>query len=266
MRWLNTLALATCLVTVVVAQTPKIGVRLPILRQPLIKLAVQPTVAAAPVRVAPITTAATQGIYPYGAQYGAQYATPQIWPGYYPQQNWLNPWSAPSASYWGGYPTVQRDPWNAYGSPYWGGRQVVRLPSRNTVTPVVAAEPTNDAAAVVTPDVVEVKTTVVEDLAEAAKAAEAPTAAVEPASSAESTGSAEPTDAAAKSAETAEEVPLLIAANPLETAEEVPLVIAANPLETSADSAEPQPAVVAPAKPSEESSQVEAASGAETTA
>lgn len=262
MRWLNTLALATCLVTVVVAQTPKINVRLPILRQPLIKLAVQPTVAAAPVRVAPITTAATQGIYPYGAQY----ATPQIWPGYYPQQNWLNPWSAPSASYWGGYPTVQRDPWNAYGSPYWGGRQVVRLPSRNTVTPVVAAEPTNDAAAVVTPDVVEVKTTVVEDLAEAAKAAEAATAAVEPASSAESTGSAEPTDAAAKSVETAEEVPLLIAANPLETAEEVPLVIAANPLETSADSAEPQPAVVAPAKPSEESSQVEAASGAETTA
>lgn len=246
MRWFNTLALATCLVTVVVAQstTPAVTGRLPILRQPLIKLAVQPTIASDPLTVAaaPVGIAA-QGIYPYGAQFGAQYGAQyggqygaQVWPGYLPQQNWYNPWSAPTP-YWGGYPSVRRNSWN----PYWRRRQVVRIPNDNTVTPQVEPQTTS---AEVTPEVVEP----IVDVADAVKPAE------------------ETNDAANTSAETAEEVPvvpdvpevpLLIAANPAEAAEEVPLLIAANPVETSDSAAEAQPAVDA-ANPAEESNQAEA--------
>lgn len=233
MRWLNTLALATCLVTVAVAQSSKIDVRLPRLRRPLIKLAVQPaTVAAAPEGVAPITAAVAQGIYPYGGQYAA----PQYWPGYLPQQNWLNPWSAPTAPYWGGYPTISGNPWSSYGSPYWSRRQILR----NAVTPQVQAVPNGDSA--------EVKTAVVDDLAKAAVAAE-------------TTAAVEPIDAAI-AVQPVEEVPILLAANTIETVKEVPLVIAGNPLET-ADAAA---AAAQPASPAEESSQAVAAAPAETVA
>lgn len=236
MRWLNTLALATCLVTVAVAQTSKIDVRLPRLRRPLIKLAVQPaTVAAAPEGVAPITAAVAQGIYPYGGQYAA----PQYWPGYLPQQNWLNPWSAPTAPYWGGYPTISGNPWSSYGSPYWSRRQILR----NAVTPQVQAVPSADSA--------EVKTAVVDDLAKAARSAVA----------AETTAAVEPIDAAI-AVQPVEEVPILLAANTIETVKEVPLVIAGNPLET-ADAAA---AAAQPASPAEESSQAVAAAPAETVA
>lgn len=267
MRWFNTLALATCLVTVVVAQstTPAATVRLAIHRQPLIKLAVQPaiasdplTVAAAPVGIAasPVRIAASPvriaapSIYPYGAQFGAQYGAqfggqfggqygPQIWPGYLPQQNWYNPWGATSP-YWGGYPPVRRNSWN----PYWRRRKVARIPRDNIVTPQVEPQTTS---AEVTPDVVEPKIAVV-DVADAAKPAE------------------QTNDAANTSAETAEEVPvvpevpevpLLIAANPAEAAEEVPLLIAANPAETSDSAAEAEPAVIA-VKSAEESNPAEA--------
>lgn len=267
MRWFNTLALATCLVTVVVAQstTPAATVRLAIHRQPLIKLAVQPaiasdplTVAAAPVGIAaapvgiaasPVRIAASPvriaapSIYPYGAQFGAQYGAqfggqfggqygPQVWPGYLPQQNWYNPWGAASP-YWGGYPSVRSNSWN----PYWRRRKVARIPSANIVTPQVEPQTTS---AEVTPDVVEPKIAVV-DVADAAKAAE------------------QTSDAANTSAKSAEvpEVPLLIAANPAEAAEEVPLLIAANPVETSDSAAEAQPAVVA-VKSTEESNPAEA--------
>lgn len=245
MRWFHSLALATCLVTVVVAQstTPAATVRLPILRQPLIKLAVQPTIASDPLTVAAAPVGITaQGIYPYGAQFGGQYGA-QVWPGYLPQQNWYNPWSAPTP-YWGGYPSVRRNSWN----PYWRRRQVVRIPSDKTVTPQVEPQTTS---AEVTPDVVEP----IVDVTDAAQAA-----------------AEEINDAANTSAETADEVsvvpvvpevpevpqvPLLIAANPAEAAEEVPLLIAANPVESLDSAVEAEPAVIA-ANLAEESNQAEA--------
>lgn len=127
---------------VVAAQAPSISVRAPLLRKPLIKLAVQPAIVSEPVAVAAIEEEpAGVGVVPaVAARPFLPLVSPQYW-GQFGAQNYgpYNPYGF--NPYWGGFGQVRP---RRFGRRFWGPRVVV---ATSTVAPVTDVDEVPEAVA-----------------------------------------------------------------------------------------------------------------------
>ncbi|TDG41506.1 hypothetical protein AWZ03_012072 [Drosophila navojoa] len=132
MRCLKSFVFIT-LMAVVAAQTPSLSVRAPLLRKPLIKLAVQPAIVNQPVAVAAVEEDPAGVLPAVAARPILPLVNPQYW-GQFGAQNYgpYNPYGF--NPYWGGYGQVRP---RRFGSRFWAPRVVV---AASTVAPAADAD------------------------------------------------------------------------------------------------------------------------------
>lgn len=123
----------------VVSETPNIIVRAPLLRQPLIKLAVEPPIVSEPVAVAAVEETPEEVAPAVAGRRILPFVEPQYWQQFGAQN--YNPYSPYGYNpYWGGYGQVRPRRW---GPSYWGPRVMVTASPVAPVTDVKQVSNTN---------------------------------------------------------------------------------------------------------------------------